>query len=144
MTDQALREWSTTAARRIIGVLLLVSPLEQVAFDIYTPALPKIAEQFAASNTLVQNTVTAYVLGMALVVVPAGAALALISIGVLDPLTKGWRWVCFPATLATGLMAWLPERSQAPLGWFYVAAAAGLVAVLTVAAKHTSRVDATA
>ena len=72
MTDQALREWSTSAARRIIGVLLLVAPLEQVAFDIYTPALPKIAEHFAASNTLVQNTVTAYVLGMALVVLPAG------------------------------------------------------------------------
>ena len=72
MTDQAVREWSTSTARRIIGVLLLVSPLEQVAFDIYTPALPKIAEHFAASNTLVQNTVTAYVLGMALVVLPAG------------------------------------------------------------------------
>jgi DHA1 family bicyclomycin/chloramphenicol resistance-like MFS transporter len=72
MTDQAVREWSASTARRIIGVLLLVSPLEQVAFDIYTPALPRIAEHFAASNTLVQNTVTAYVLGMALVVLPAG------------------------------------------------------------------------
>jgi DHA1 family bicyclomycin/chloramphenicol resistance-like MFS transporter len=60
------------AARRIIGVLVLVSPLEQVAFDIYTPALPRIAEHFAASNTFVQNTVTAYVVGMALVVLPAG------------------------------------------------------------------------
>ena len=66
------REWSTSAARRIIAVLLLVAPLEQVAFDIYTPALPRIAEHFAASNTLVQNTVTAYVVGMALVVLPAG------------------------------------------------------------------------
>ncbi len=72
MTIQATRERSNLAARRIIGVLLLVSPLEQVAFDIYTPALPKIAEHFAASNTLVQNTVTAYVVGMALVVLPAG------------------------------------------------------------------------
>jgi MFS transporter, DHA1 family, multidrug resistance protein len=70
--DQGPRELGASAARRIIGVLLLVSPLEQVAFDIYTPALPKIAEHFAASNTLVQNTVTAYVLGMALVVLPAG------------------------------------------------------------------------
>jgi DHA1 family bicyclomycin/chloramphenicol resistance-like MFS transporter len=69
---QRPREWSGSAARRLIGVLLLVAPLEQVAFDLYTPALPKIAEQFAASNTLVQNTVTAYVLGMALVVLPAG------------------------------------------------------------------------
>ena len=70
--EQGPRELGASAARRIIGVLLLVSPLEQVAFDIYTPALPKIAEHFAASNTLVQNTVTAYVLGMALVVLPAG------------------------------------------------------------------------
>jgi MFS transporter, DHA1 family, multidrug resistance protein len=70
--DEGPRELGASAARRIIGVLLLVSPLEQVAFDIYTPALPKIAEHFAASNTLVQNTVTAYVLGMALVVLPAG------------------------------------------------------------------------
>ncbi len=58
--------------QRIVGVLLLVAPLEQIALDIYTPALPKIAEHFAASNTLVQNTVTAYVLGMTLVVIPAG------------------------------------------------------------------------
>lgn len=58
--------------RRIIAILLLVAPLEQVALDIYTPALPRLAEHFAASNTLVQNTITAYVLGMALVVLPAG------------------------------------------------------------------------
>ncbi len=72
ITEHAVRELSASASRRIVGVLLLVSPLEQIAFDIYTPALPKIAEHFAASNTLVQNTVTAYVLGMALVVLPAG------------------------------------------------------------------------
>ena len=65
-------EWSASVTRRIIGVLMLVAPLEQVAFDLYTPAMPKIVAQFAASNTLVQNTVTAYVLGMALVVLPAG------------------------------------------------------------------------
>ncbi|MEV3903864.1 MFS transporter [Mycobacterium sp. NPDC050551] len=72
VTAQARREPTASAARRIIAVLLMVSPLEQVAFDIYTPALPRIAEHFAASNTMVQNTVTAYVLGMALVVLPAG------------------------------------------------------------------------
>lgn len=60
------------STKRIVALLLMVSPLEQIAFDIYTPALPRIAEHFAASNTLVQNTVTAYVLGMALVVLPAG------------------------------------------------------------------------
>lgn len=61
-----------SAARRIIVVLMLVAPLDQVALDLYAPAMPKIAVQFAASNTLVQNTVTAYVLGMALVVLPVG------------------------------------------------------------------------
>ncbi|MFI5506262.1 MFS transporter [Mycobacterium sp. NPDC051804] len=55
-----------------MGVLMLVAPLEQVAFDLYTPAMPKIVAHFAASSTLVQNTVTAYVLGMALVVLPVG------------------------------------------------------------------------
>lgn len=66
------RDLSAATARRMIGVLLLVAPLEQIALDIYTPSLPKIAEHFAASDTLVQNTVTAYVIGMALVVLPAG------------------------------------------------------------------------
>src|ERR1700709_1146031 len=70
--DVQARTRGGAGARRTIGILLLVAPLEQVAFDIYTPSLPKIAGYFAASNTLVQNTVTAYVLGMALVVLPAG------------------------------------------------------------------------
>ena len=70
--DVQARTRGASGARRTIGILLLVAPLEQVAFDIYTPSLPKIAGYFAASNTLVQNTVTAYVLGMALVVLPAG------------------------------------------------------------------------
>ena len=42
---------------------------------------------------------------------------------------------------ADGLAA---QWSQAPLGWFYVAAAAGLVAVLMLASKHTSRTGAAA
>jgi thiol:disulfide interchange protein DsbD len=90
VTDQALREWSTSAARRIIGVLLLVAPLEQVAFDIYTPALPKIAEHFAASNTLVQNTVTAYVLGMALAYAAAGVAAAFSGVLLAAALQNVW------------------------------------------------------
>jgi MFS transporter, DHA1 family, multidrug resistance protein len=72
MVNGQQREWSRLAARRIITVLLLVSPLEQIALDVYTPALPKMAIDFAASNALVQTTVTAYVLGMAIVVLPAG------------------------------------------------------------------------
>jgi MFS transporter, DHA1 family, multidrug resistance protein len=99
--------------------------------------------------------------GLSALAITGGAALALLSIGVLDPLTKGLAMGVFSRnlglvtglistfcyvsiTLATALMAWLPERSQAPLGWFYVAAAAGLVAVLVTTAKHTSRVAAAA
>lgn len=70
--SRAQGEQSPFTARRIIGVLILIAPLDQVAFDLYTPALPEIGEQFAASNVMVQNTVTAYMLGMAFVVLPAG------------------------------------------------------------------------
>ena len=72
MTSSEPTQWSGRAGTRIIAVLAVVAPLEQVGFDIYAPALPKIAEHFAASNALAQNTVTAYMLGMALVVLPIG------------------------------------------------------------------------
>jgi MFS transporter, DHA1 family, multidrug resistance protein len=72
MSSTESPNWSGRAARRIIAVLFIVAPLEQVGFDIYTPALPNIAAHFGASNALVQNTVTAYMLGMALVVLPVG------------------------------------------------------------------------
>lgn len=74
-TDEATAPpypWRSRAARRMIAVLLLVSPLESIGLDVYTPALPKMAVEFAASNALAQNTVTVYVLGMTLVVLPAG------------------------------------------------------------------------
>src|SRR6195952_5972580 len=84
---------------------------------------------------------SAQFVGLSALAITGGAALALLSIGVLDPLTKGLAMGVFSRnvglitglistfcyvsiTLATALMAWLPERSQAPLGWFYVAAAA--------------------
>ena len=64
-----MEQWRGQAHHRRAAPVLL----EQVGFDIYTPAMPKIAEHFAATNTLVQNTATVvYVLGMALVVVPVG------------------------------------------------------------------------
>jgi DHA1 family bicyclomycin/chloramphenicol resistance-like MFS transporter len=72
MTNSESTTLSGRAARRIIAVLILVAPLEQVGFDIYAPALPRIATDFAASNTLAQNTMTVYILGMALVVLPVG------------------------------------------------------------------------
>jgi DHA1 family bicyclomycin/chloramphenicol resistance-like MFS transporter len=102
---------------------------------------------------------SAQFVGLSGLAITGGAALALLSIGVLDPLTKGLAMGVFSRnvglitglistfcyvsiTLATALMAWLPERSQAPLGWFYVAAAAALATVLMTTAKHASRVDA--
>jgi MFS transporter, DHA1 family, multidrug resistance protein len=60
------------SARSIIAVLLLISPLDQIGFDLYAPALPLMGDEFAASNVLMQNTVTTYMLGMSLVVLPAG------------------------------------------------------------------------
>jgi DHA1 family bicyclomycin/chloramphenicol resistance-like MFS transporter len=60
------------APRFIIAILLVVIPLSQIALDVYTPALPKMAVEFAASNDSVQNTVTAYMAGMAVAFIPVG------------------------------------------------------------------------
>lgn len=59
-------------ARRIVLILLLVIPLSQIALDAYTPALPQMAADFGASNALVQNTVTAYMLGLSVAFIPIG------------------------------------------------------------------------
>ncbi|WNG92950.1 multidrug effflux MFS transporter [Mycobacterium sp. ITM-2016-00318] len=72
MTTSEPTRWSGSAGRRLVVVLAIVAPIEQVGFDMYAPALPKIAEHFGSSNALAQNTVTAYILGMALVVLPIG------------------------------------------------------------------------
>jgi DHA1 family bicyclomycin/chloramphenicol resistance-like MFS transporter len=58
--------------RLLIVVLLFVSPLGQIGFDVHMPALPDIANEFGVGNEVVQNTVTAYTLGMAMIVLPAG------------------------------------------------------------------------
>lgn len=58
--------------RGVLAILLLIIPLSQIGLDVYTPALPKMAIEFAASNDLVQNTVTAYMLGMSLAFIPVG------------------------------------------------------------------------
>jgi MFS transporter, DHA1 family, multidrug resistance protein len=63
---------SNRSAHRIIAVLLLVIPLSQMALDVYTPALPRMALDFHASNALVQNTVTAYMLGLSIAFIPIG------------------------------------------------------------------------
>ncbi len=58
--------------RPMVAVLLLVVPLSQVGLDIYTPALPQMVVEFAASNAALQNTVTAYMLGMSVAFLPVG------------------------------------------------------------------------
>ena len=60
------------SSRRIIAVLVLISPIDQIGFDLYAPGLPIMGDEFAVTNDVVQNTVTAYLLGMTLVVLPAG------------------------------------------------------------------------
>lgn len=67
-----MRSRETPYANRIIVVLLLIIPLSQIALDAYTPALPQMAADFGASNALVQNTVTAYMLGLSAAFIPLG------------------------------------------------------------------------
>ena len=63
----------TPVPRRIIVVLLLVIPLSQIPLDVYTPALPKMAEELHTTSTAMQNTVTAYMLGLSMAFIPVGA-----------------------------------------------------------------------
>ncbi|RZL72417.1 MAG: Bcr/CflA family efflux MFS transporter [Rhodococcus sp. (in: high G+C Gram-positive bacteria)] len=58
--------------RRVVVILLLVIPLSQIPLDIYTPALPQMVLDLDASPAVVQNTVTAYMLGMSLAFIPVG------------------------------------------------------------------------
>lgn len=51
---------------------MLISPIEQLGFDIAAPALPSIGNEFGSSNAFVQNSMTAYALGMAVGVLPVG------------------------------------------------------------------------
>ncbi|WP_378144994.1 MFS transporter [Cnuibacter sp. UC19_7] len=62
----------TPRTPRVVALLLLVIPLSQLPIDIYTPAIPRMITELGAPSTLVQNSVSAYVLGMALGLVPVG------------------------------------------------------------------------
>ena len=72
MTAEFVDASAPRGSRRIIAVLLLISPLDQIGFDLYAPAMPIISDEFDVGNAVVQNTVTVYLLGMTLVVLPAG------------------------------------------------------------------------
>ena len=58
--------------RGVVALLLTVIPLSQIPLDAYTPAMPDMVRDLASSNALVQNTVTVYVLGMCLALIPLG------------------------------------------------------------------------
>jgi DHA1 family bicyclomycin/chloramphenicol resistance-like MFS transporter len=68
----AARPGEFAASRGIVAILLLIIPLSQIGLDVYTPALPQMAAEFSASNDFVQNTVTAYMLGMSVAFLPVG------------------------------------------------------------------------
>lgn len=55
-------------------ILLCVVPFSQIPLDAYTPGLPQMAVDLAADPASMQNTVTAYMLGMSLALVPVGIA----------------------------------------------------------------------
>ena len=59
-------------SRGVVGLLLTVIPLSQIPLDAYTPAMPDMVRDLASSNALVQSTVTVYVLGMCLALIPLG------------------------------------------------------------------------
>ncbi len=58
--------------RRIVAILLTIIPLSQIPLDVYTPALPRMVLDLHAASASVQNTVTAYMLGMSLAFIPIG------------------------------------------------------------------------
>jgi MFS transporter, DHA1 family, multidrug resistance protein len=59
-------------SRGVVALLLAVIPLSQIPLDAYTPAMPDMVRDLSSSNALVQNTVTVYVLGMCLALIPVG------------------------------------------------------------------------
>ncbi len=58
--------------RRIVAVLLCVIPLSQFPIDVYAPAIPQMVTDLGTTATLVQASVAAYVLGLALGQLPVG------------------------------------------------------------------------
>jgi MFS transporter, DHA1 family, multidrug resistance protein len=97
---------------------------------------------------------SAHLVGLNFWFITAGAGLALLSTGVLDPLSKGLAMGVFSRNIgliaglistfcyvsitgAMALVAWLPEQTQEPLGWLYVAIAVGLITLLLTTVKRS-------
>ncbi|MEW6255589.1 MAG: multidrug effflux MFS transporter [Pseudomonadota bacterium] len=60
------------APRGLVPLLLTIVPFSQIPLDAYTPALPEMVRSLQADPAAVQNTVTAYMLGMSLALIPVG------------------------------------------------------------------------
>ncbi|WP_291057310.1 multidrug effflux MFS transporter [Herbiconiux sp.] len=58
--------------RLLIAILIGVIPLSQFPIDVYTPAIPHMVRELDSTNALIQNSVSAYVLGMSLGLLPVG------------------------------------------------------------------------
>jgi MFS transporter, DHA1 family, multidrug resistance protein len=50
--------------RGLVPILLAAIPFSQIPLDAYTPALPQTANDLATTSVAVQDTVTAYMLGL--------------------------------------------------------------------------------
>jgi DHA1 family bicyclomycin/chloramphenicol resistance-like MFS transporter len=70
----ALASDAGCAKRGIVPILLCVVPFSQIPLDAYTPGLPQMVVDLATDSASMQNTVTAYMLGMSLALVPVGIA----------------------------------------------------------------------
>jgi DHA1 family bicyclomycin/chloramphenicol resistance-like MFS transporter len=74
ITTERPREVASRIAggRGLVALLLLVIPLSQIGLDIYAPAMPGMGTDLGASDAMVQNTMTAYTLGMSAAFIPMG------------------------------------------------------------------------
>lgn len=63
---------SAGESRGIVPLLLAVIPLSQIPLDAYTPSMPDMVRDLRSTNALIQNSVTVYVLGMCLALIPLG------------------------------------------------------------------------
>ncbi|MEO6847171.1 MAG: MFS transporter [Chthoniobacterales bacterium] len=65
-------ESSSSSRRGLVAMLLVTVPFSQIPLDTYTPAMPDMVRELATSASLIENTVTVYMLGMALALIPVG------------------------------------------------------------------------
>lgn len=65
MTDTAARPGKIEATAMMIALLAALMALGQFATNVYLPSLPTIRDQFTSNDTMAQLTLTAYLIGFA-------------------------------------------------------------------------------